>query len=161
MNWAGWKHPSFLRFFFVLVVLGLFGMPDNSCWTFWKSIATPSVWEDLESSGSKIICAKHRTNTKERQDNVIIVSCRCKAVYSELLRITNRGILSLVWVEVQDLDFYKYPADSQDHTSSRQAPAKKAFFSFCNKGTRNSEDAQGHPTHNRPTIQTQVFSWQQ
>lgn len=100
-------------------------MRGDSCWTFWKSSATPCVWEDLESSGSKIICAKcRRTNTKDKHEIVKTVECRCKAVYSELLRIIKRGILSLVWVEVQDLDFYKYPADSQDHTSSRQAPAR-------------------------------------
>lgn len=55
---------------------------------------------------------------------MVITMQRSAGLHSELLGIVKRGILRLVRVEAQDLDFYKYPADPQDHERSRQATAR-------------------------------------
>ena len=91
---------------------GFFSWPDGPCWIFWRSTAVPSAWEDLESSGPTSIHAKRgRTSAKEKHETVITVWCSARLCTLSCKQIKSR-ILSLVWVEVQDLDFYKYPADS-------------------------------------------------
>ena len=48
---------------------------------------------------------------QRRNMKLITVWCSARLCTLSCKQIKSR-ILSLVWVEVQDLDFYKYPADS-------------------------------------------------
>lgn len=69
------------------------------------------IWEDMESSGSKIICIKcGKTNAKEKHET----TNRVTLMQGSLLwaAVIKRGILRLVWIEIQDLDIYKFPSDS-------------------------------------------------